>query len=240
MTDTTARLEHLEVCVDRIDAALAAERAGATRIELNVALVEDGLTPSHGVCEAVCAATSVPVIAMIRPHNDGFVYSDHERISMLRDARLLLGICDGIAIGALTKEGKLDKDLLLGVCEVRNQVSKQRGLEAKQLELVMHRAFEFAADLERSLEALIDLGFDRVLTSGGAENAVEGVDSLRRLLRQSAGRIEILPGCGVRSGNAASIALHTGATQLHGSFRILKHPFVDERQIQHVATLLEP
>ncbi len=238
MSDARAKLIDLEVCVDRIDAAFAAQRAGATRIELNAALVEDGLTPSQGVCEAVCSAARIPIIAMIRPHNDGFVYSPAERASMLADAQSLLSVADGIAIGALTTTGEMDVELLRNIVQVRNEVAQNRGLSPADLPLVMHRAFDFSANLSRSLEQLIDLKFDRVLTSGGASTAVEGALSLKRLIDQSAGRIEILPGCGVRADNAAELAAQTGATQLHGSFRTTSAPFVDTEQIARVASLL--
>ncbi|GAB5405079.1 MAG: copper homeostasis protein CutC [Aureliella sp.] len=238
MHDPSSKLVDLEVCVDRIDAALAAEEAGATRIELNAALVEDGLTPSHGVCEAVCAAARVPIIAMVRPHNDGFVYSATERASMIRDVRSLLHITDGIAIGALTTTGDLDTDLLQSVAAVREEVAQSRQIAPSRLALVMHRAFDFSADLPRALEQLVELGFDRVLTSGGASTAVAGAEMLKQLIERAAGRIEILPGCGVRADNAAELAIQTGATQLHGSFRIAQAPFVDIEQIGRVAKLI--
>lgn len=238
MNEPNVSLKHLEVCVDRIDAALAAQRAGSTRIELNAALSEDGLTPSLGACKTVRDICDVPVIAMVRPHNSGFVYTDAEKASMLHDVQQMLLLVDGVAIGALTEAGQIDIDFLRQVSAVRDQVSKRLGRPTSQLQLVMHRAFDCLDEQNHGAEILIELGFQRILTSGGGDTAEAGIESLTRLIAQTSGRIEILPGCGVRAANAQRIASKTGATQLHGSFRTANAPFVDQQQIADVARLL--
>lgn len=238
MTTQNVSLDHLEVCVDRVDAALAAQQAGATRIELNAALVEDGLTPSLGVCKAVRDICNVPIIAMVRPHNSGFVYSPADKASMLYDVEHILPLVDGVAIGALTQSSEIDVDFLQQVCATRDRISQRLGRPRGELQLVMHRAFDCVVEQISGAETLFELGFQRILSSGGAETAESGLVSLARLIAHTASRIEILPGCGVRALNAERIATNTGAKQLHGSFRIPDSPWVDQQQIASVAALL--
>ncbi|HBE67137.1 MAG TPA: copper homeostasis protein CutC [Planctomycetaceae bacterium] len=223
----------VETCVDTIEAAAAAEVAGAKRIELNAALSEDGLTPSLGVCRAVRSAVSVPIIAMLRPHNCGFQYSSADKQAMLMDAEAMLDHVDGFAVGATLGDSAIDCEFLRNIAEV---VKGHR----HELELVMHRAFDQLSDQASGMESLIDIGFDRILTSGGEPTADAGKQQLAELIRQAAGRIEILPGCGVRAFNALGILEATGADQLHGSFRVKQRPFVDQEQIQFLADLKIP
>lgn len=205
----------LEVCVDRIDDALVAIEAGATRIEFNCALAEDGLTPSLGCSRSLRRATPQPIVAMVRPHNCGFCYTPSEKQAMLEDCEGLLDAgMDGLVLGSLTPTGQLD-------CEFLETVAKRFGSTA----LIMPRAFDRLSDQASGLETLIELGFCRVLTSGNGATVPAGIDSLQALIQQARGRIEILPGGGVRSSNAEQILRRTGATQLHGSFSHDQHGF---------------
>ncbi len=199
----------LEVCVQSAEDALSAAAAGATRIELNSALQLDGLTPSLATCQWLTAHCTTPLIAMLRPHNDGFQFTAVEKSIMLADCDLLLsaGVA-GVAVGAIDGSGNLDIKFLRDVAEL-----------CRGRELVCHRAFDRVVDQRIGLEQLIDCGVRRVLTSGEAQTAELGSARLRELVDWSRGRIEILPGAGVNSTNARHLLEATGCTQLHGTFR---------------------
>lgn len=200
---------HLEVCVDRIDDAIAAAEAGATRIEMNQALQCDGLTPSLASCRWLVEHCPVPVVAMLRPHDRGFQYSDAEKQTMLDDCQRLLdtGVA-GIVCGATNQDGRIELEFTASLVQL-----------CDGMEFVFHRAFDTLADQSLALKQLIEIGVDRVLTSGGAATALAGAERLRSLHELSEGRIEILPGAGVGPENAIEILRRTGCSQLHGSFR---------------------
>lgn len=198
----------IEVCLENPLDALQAEAAGATRVELNSALRLDGLTPSLAASRWLKANCSLPVIAMLRPR-EGFFLAPLEQEILLEDARLLLDVgVDGLAYGALQRSGELNISYMRQVAEL-----------CGQRELVCHRAFDQLPDQARGLELLIDCGVRRVLTSGGAPTAEQGLMRLRELQELSRGRIEILPGGGIHADNALRIARASGCRQLHGTFR---------------------
>ncbi|MEZ6137208.1 MAG: copper homeostasis protein CutC [Pirellulaceae bacterium] len=210
MPNTASLKFELEVCVDQVSDALAAAQAGATRIEMNCALELDGLTPSIASCQWLKQQLSVPIVAMLRAHARSFLYTPAEESEMLRDCRLLLAAgVDGIVFGCLNEHGQIALPIL----------KKIRALCGER-ELIFHRAFDALDDQVTGLEQLIECGVVRVLTSGGAATAELGCDQLRRLEDQADGRIEILPGGGIHSGNARFILERTGCRQLHGSFRL--------------------
>lgn len=195
----------LEVCVGSIDDALVAERGGADRLELCGALELGGLTPSLALIEQVTAATALPVMVMIRPRAAGFCYSDGDFRVMLRDAELALGAgAKGIVFGVLDEQSGLDDAKIKRLVEV-----------AGPNETVFHRAFDFVRDPLRSLDRLIDLGVNRILTTGGEATAMEGVESLARLAKHAAGRIEIMPAGGVSAENIAELLRSSGCHQFH-------------------------
>lgn len=199
----------LEVAVARLDDALNACACGADRLELNAALELGGLTPSVGLLQEVKQAVGLPVVAMIRPRSGGFCYSAADMRVMLRDAAVLLEHgADGIAVGVLQS----DRTVHRARCREFARLAAGR-------DLVFHRACDVVSEPERLLEELIDLGYRRVLTSGGARTAREGVARIRAWQQLAASRIEILPGAGVRPENVREILLATGAHQIHGSFR---------------------
>lgn len=199
----------IEVCVEGFENAKIAIEAGADRLELNSRLNLDGLTPAFEDLIAVRQLTSIPVIAMLRPHANSFIYDRDTQLAMLADLeRLLAGGVDGVAVGGLMTSGEIDIELM----------NEMRKYTADKV-LVMHRAFDQLRDQAGGLEQLIDVGVDRVLTSGGAATAEAGMEQLRSLMEQSRGRIEILPGAGIRPGNALAILQGTGCNQLHGTFR---------------------
>ena len=201
----------LEVCIATADDATAAGAGGADRLELNGALELGGLTPSAGTLAEVRAACGLPVVGMVRPRPGGFCYSAAEFRTMRRDAdALLAGGAVGVVFGILDAGGRVDA----GRC---GEIVRQVGPAAEGA--VFHRAFDYTPEPFEALEQLIDLGVRRVLTSGQRPTAGEGAELIAELVRRARGRIEILPGSGVRAGNAAALVDWTGCDQIHGSFR---------------------
>ncbi len=194
----------LEVAVSSVECALAAEAAGADRLEVSQALALGGLTPSAGLLRGVRRATRLPLMALIRPREGGFIFTEAELRVMEDDVEFALDNgADGVVIGALTPEG-----------DVSPWIGR---FTAGGREVVFHRAFDEVRDPLASLEALRRMGVRRVLTSGQAASAVEGAGLLARLI--AAGGVEVLPGAGVNAGNVAELVRRTGCTQVHGTFR---------------------
>ena len=199
----------VEICCENLADAVAAEAAGADRLELAQALELGGLTPSPGLALVVGARVTMPFVAMVRPRGGDFVYADAELHVMERDAGLLLEAgAAGIVFGCLTKDDRIDER----ACE--------RLIDAADgAEVVFHRAFDRLKDPLGALAVLIDLGVTRVLTSGGAKTALEGADRIRALIERAEGRIEVLPGGGIREENVEQLVRRTRCTQVHLSRR---------------------
>jgi len=199
----------LEVIVSSLDDAAAAARGGADRFELCAALAVGGLTPSLGTLQAILEAGPTPVMAMVRPREGGMAYTAAERAVMDRDAELLLAAgAGGLVTGFLTAAGDVD------VPACRAFLARCRRL-AGECQWVFHRAFDVVRDPDTALEQLVDLGFTRILTSGRRAAAWEGRAAIARLVERAAGRIEILPGGGIRPEQAAALVRETGVTQVH-------------------------
>lgn len=197
----------LEVCVDTPAGLAAAIAGGADRIELCAALGLQGLTPAPGLM-ALAASAPVPIYPMIRPRNGDFCF-DARDLDVMRhdiDAARSYGLA-GVSIGANRPDGDLDLDVL------EKLVKHSAGLG-----LTLHRSFDFVTDQAAALEAAIALGFERVLTSGGALTALAGAERLADLVAQADGRIRILAGAGVRASNVAELVRRTGVREVHGSF----------------------
>ncbi len=203
----------LEVIASSLDDALAAAEGGADRLELCTALALGGLTPTLGTVKAIKDALAIPVMCMVRPREGGMAYSDGEYDVMRRDAELLLeaGV-EGLVFGFLSADGEIDIDRCAVMLDLVRQASVDTG---KKVQAVFHRAFDVVADPVRALGELIDLGFDRVLTSGRAPTALEGVDVIRQTVEQAAGRIEVLPGGGIDLFAVERVLTATGARQIH-------------------------
>lgn len=203
----------LEVCVASLEDSVSAERAGADRLELNVALELGGLTPSSGLLAEVKQAVQIPVVAMVRPRGAGFVYSASDLRVLLRDAESLLTQgADGLAFGALSP----DRELVESVARDLVRLAGAR-------ETVFHRAFDLVTDPDRAARQLADWGVTRILTSGQASSALDGCTALARWQRELAGRIQVLPAGGVRPDNVVTLLQQTGCRQVHGSFRRFTH-----------------
>lgn len=195
----------VEAAVDSVDGAVAAEAAGADRLELCSALLEGGLTPSMGLLTAVREAVAVPVFAMVRPRGGDFLYSRAEFDVLERDARLLRDAgADGLVTGALLPAGEIDAERLARVREL-----------AAGLPITCHRAFDLCADPDAALATLKRLGIERVLTSGQAASAAAGAEVIARLVASAGEDITVVAGAGVRAGNAAEIVRRTGCREIH-------------------------
>ena len=198
-----------ELCVESIQACLAAREGGADRIELCTALSEGGLTPSHGLVRVAIVRSGLPVHVLLRPRSGDFLYTSDE-FAVMRDDLLharSLG-ASGFVLGILRA------DLTVDVERTRELVEL-----AAPLEITFHRAFDYTASLERALEDVIETGCRRVLTSGGERDVTAGSDKLARLVELAAGRIEIAVGGGLRIYDAAALARRTRASHFHGSLR---------------------
>lgn len=197
----------LEVCTGSLRSVAAAVEGGARRIELCQALALDGLTPSIGMLSLVRELyPALTIHVLIRVREGNFVYDRREVRAMERDIRAALPYADGIVVGALTREG--DVDLAAMDCLVQ---------AAEGRPVTFHRAFDVCRDPLVALEQIIGLGCRRILTSGQAPRADEGIDLLRRLNDLGDGRIIIMPGGGVNINNARLILDQVGTSEIHGS-----------------------
>ena len=198
----------LEVCCADLQSVRAAKEGGAHRIELCQALEVDGLTPSEAMMESAIGM-GIPVQVLIRPREGNFVYNEDEVQTMLKDIRLAKRLgANGVVIGALRPDGSIDEET------VRRLVD-----EAEGLSITFHRAFDVCAKPLKALEQIISLGCHRLLTSGQAPSAEQGIPLLKKLVEQAAGRIIIMPGSGVNPQNGHRILADTGAHEIHGSLR---------------------
>lgn len=199
----------LEICAGSVASCIEAERGGASRIELCAALPEGGTTPSLGTVAVALERVEIPVFPIIRPRSGDFLYTQDEVDTMECDIRMFVDLgVRGVVIGALTPNGEID-------CEVcRRLIDAAQGIS-----VTLHRAFDMVCDYTKALEDAITLGFDRILTSGGAPNAFAGMQNISRLIEQADGRISIMPGSGIREDNIATIAWNTGAREFHASLR---------------------
>lgn len=199
----------LEIIAASPDDAVRAAGGGADRLELCSALALGGLTPSLGTVQMVKASVDIPVMTMVRPREGGMHYSRGEFDTMLRDAELLLEAgADGLVFGFLKEDGQLDRRR----CESLMDRARQAG---RPVQTCFHRAFDVVADPDDCLEQLVDLGVQRILTSGRAPTAMEGLDEIQRLVELSRGRIEILPGGGIDRQSAISVVKKTGVREVH-------------------------
>jgi copper homeostasis protein len=195
----------LEITVESLDAALAAERGGAGRIELCVELSHGGLTPSAATMRRLHEELEIPVFPIIRPRAGDFVYGENEFAMMKRDisAARDLGL-DGVVLGILRPD-----------CSVDVERTGELVQWARPLEVTFHRAFDHTTDLLLALEDVIAAGATRILTSGGAAIAAEGKGVLRKLVDAAGDRILIMPGAGLHAANISKIVTETGAREFH-------------------------
>ena len=199
----------LEIAANSLASALAAQEGGADRIELCGALEVGGLTPSHGLIALVRERVKIPIYVLIRPRAGDFVYVETEFETMLRDIEACVALgCDGVVIGALDVEGGVDSRNCRELIRV-----------AGKLGVTFHRAIDVSRDPLEALEAIIALGCERVLTSGGRANALDGVATIRAMAARGGNRLRVMAGAGVTSGNVARLRIASGAAEFHASAR---------------------
>lgn len=192
------------VCQSALD-CIRAEAAGAGRIELVASIELGGISPSLGLLQAALEAVQIPIVVMVRPRAGGFFYEALELEQMRLDVREYVQFpIAGLVLGALNEDRTIAADALEPILA-----------EAGDIPLICHRCFDVTPDPMEAIESLIALGFDRVLSSGQAKSVLEGAPMLAKLRERSAGRIEILPGGGVRAENAAEIIRLSGCDQIH-------------------------
>lgn len=178
----------IEICANSAQSCVEAEAGGATRVELCAGIPEGGTTPSYGEIKTAKALTSkIDINVIIRPRGGDFLYTEAEVQSMLLDIELCKELkVHGVVFGCLTKDGDIDVPLMRRLIEA-----------AKPLSVTCHRAFDVCRDPFTALEQLIELGCDRILTSGQQSDAVKGIPLIAELVKRADGRIIIMPGCGV-------------------------------------------
>lgn len=201
----------LEVCANSVTSALAAQQGGANRVELCDNLREDGTTPSYGQIKIARKLLSIKLYVLIRPRAGDFIYSDLEFEVMKLDIQTCINEgCDGVVIGILKSDGSIDKER----CTELINMAKAGGLG-----VTFHRAFDVCRDYFEALEDIIEMGCERLLTSGGKSTAMEGANTISHLVDIAAGRIQIMPGSGINEYNIADLVRYSGATEFHSSAR---------------------
>lgn len=203
-----------ELCAEGLQACRIARAAGAGRIEFCANLEVEGLTPDPALTRAAVAESGLPVFMLLRPRAGDFVYTPAEFAGMRDDLRqaLSLGV-SGFALGVLLPDGRVDVERTRELVEL-----------AAPLEVTFHRAFDVTPDLAAALEEIVATGCRRILTSGGASDAIAGAATLAALVGQAAGRVDIAVGGGLRAENARALAERTGAQHFHGSLRYASKP----------------
>jgi copper homeostasis protein len=235
----------LEIIGFNIESCIAAQQGGAHRIELCDNPSEGGTTPSYGFIKVAREKLSIELFVMIRPRGGDFLYSDDEFEIMKADIKICKELgCDGIVIGVLNKDGSIDK-----------KRCQELVVLAYPLGVTFHRAFDRTNDPLKALEDIIEIGCERILTSGLQPKAADGTQIIKELIAQADDRIIIMPGSGVTAENIISLAENTGAVEFHSSASMdieskmnyenvamnekMKHIIADGEQVKKMAALLE-
>ena len=220
----------LEIIGFNIESCIAAQEAGASRIELCDNPTEGGTTPSYGFIKAAREKLSIDLYVMIRPRGGDFLYSDAEFEIMTQDIDMCKNLgCDGVVLGILAPGGNVDKKRCRQLIEY-----------AYPLGVTFHRAFDRAKDPLQSMEDVIEIGCERILTSGLRLKAIDGIALLKKLIQQADDRIMIMPGSGVNADNIMQMAESTGAVEFHSSASIFLNSemkYVNElmdEKMQHI------
>ncbi len=214
----------LEVIGFTIEGCIAAQNVGTHRIELCDNPADGGTTASYGFIKAAREKLQIELFPIIRPRGGDFFYSEDEFEIMKTDVKICKELgCDGVVIGMLTKNRRVDKKR----CSMLVNLAYPLGV-------TFHRAFDRTEDSFEALEDIIEIGCERILTSGQKPNALEGAALIKQLIDKADDRIIIMPGSGVRSENIVQIAEATGAVEFHTSARIeLENKIsVDENEIK--------
>lgn len=208
-----------EVVVYNIDSALRAQEGGADRIELCDNPAEGGTTPSFAMIEQVRQNISMDVYVMLRPRGGDFCYNNYEFHIMKRDlAQCQRLSVDGLVFGILNEDGSIDK-----------KRCKELIAKARPLKVTCHRAFDMTRDPMKALEDCIEVGFDRILTSGQQLKALDGVELIANLIKKANGRIAIMPGSGVNVDSVTEIVKRTATREIHFSATSFKESIMKFR-----------
>ncbi len=205
MSSKTSSSITLEACVTSVRSALAAEAGGADRVELCDNLHDGGTTPGPGSIIAAFKHLNIDLNVIVRPRGGDFLYTDLEFEIMKTEVEYCrnLGI-NGVVIGLLLPNGQVDK-----------KRTAELVILAGDMSVTFHRAFDMARDPYEALEDLIELGIDRILTSGQRPSVPEGLDLISGLVKQAGDRIIIMPGCGIRPLNVTEVVRQSGASEFH-------------------------
>ena len=200
----------LEVCAFNLQSSIIAEKVGAKRVELCENPADGGTTPSYGTIKQTREKIGIPLYPIVRPRGGNFYYDEDEFEIIKQDILLCKQLgCDGISTGISKLNGEIDTERLKRMVEW-----------AYPMGVTCHRVFDAVPDPLQALENIITCGCERILTSGQRSSAPEGIDLLAKLIQQADGRIIIMPGAGVRSGNIETLIKETGATEYHTSARM--------------------
>jgi copper homeostasis protein len=207
----------LEICANSVASCIAAQQGGAKRIELCDNLLEGGTTPSYATIALAREKVSIDIYPIIRPRGGDFLYTDLEFEIMQKDIAVCKQLgCNGVVIGLLTANGRVDVE--------RTQILVE---QAWPMGVTFHRAFDMTEDPLQALEDIIGTGCERILTSGQRNTAIEGTELLKTLVKLAEGRIIIMAGSGVRANNIESLIQETGATEFHTSART----YIDSKMV---------
>lgn len=198
-----------EACVDSVESSLNAQQGGADRIELCADLLEGGITPSYAMLKLVMEKLSIPVNVLVRPRGGDFLYTNNEFEVMKKDIEFCKQIgVNGVVIGILNDDGTVDK------------IRTQELIEAaRPMSVTFHRAFDMTRDPLEALDRLIELGVERLLTSGQEADVYIGIPTLKRMVEHAGNRIVIMPGGGVTETNIKEVVEKTGVKEIHASAR---------------------
>lgn len=209
----------LEVCANSIQSAIIAEQGGAVRVELCDNLVEGGTTPSYEVIAQTRQLLNIDLFVLIRPRSGDFVYNDAEYNTIINDIHFCAKVgCNGVVVGILDKDGNIDTERNKRLADLAHQLG---------MKCTFHRAIDRCNDILGSLELIINIGFDRILTSGGYPTAIEGADIIRQLVSKANNRIVIMPGSGITEDNIHHLVQLTELNEFHGSFRSLQKAIIN-------------
>jgi copper homeostasis protein len=199
----------IEICSFSFEGCYNAYIGGADRIELCSSPQEGGTTPSYGLVKHVKNNLDIALTPIVRPRAGNFVYTTDEIITMQNDIELFKDLgCEGVSFGVLTTDGKIDLKAMKDLIHI-----------AKPMDITCIRAIDLVSDVFRSLDELIDIGCDRVLTSGLANKAENALPLLKRMVDYVNDKISIMPGSGINPDNIMNILHHTGAKEIHASLR---------------------
>lgn len=219
----------VEICCGSYEDAIVAYEQGAKRIELNSALFLGGLTPSVSVVQSLKRETDLEIICMVRPRGAGFCYSALEQKQMLKEAECLLEAgADGLAFGALTNNKEIDYAFTKKLVDLTHEYQKTA---------VFHRAFDCVENPLKAIEQLIDLGVERILTSGLAPKAIDGAELIKKLNLEYGKMIEILAGSGINHENAKALVQTAQIKQIHASCKTGKRDLTTNgKQVSYAYT----